>query len=177
MPKFKLRGQVINHSRKKLLVIETDSGKAIVHVLGPKRKSPPDVDADGFKRADGETIFLHKHWWKIWSGFHVNVYQFSDNLLLPVSLMRPVADYHFGDYTTDKASNWGVELSYVTGVIRGKNRKIVAYHTDKFGKVSKSEGIKLARKGAFDNVDIVRHKNGSYFLRSKRNKTKDDNLT
>jgi hypothetical protein len=169
-------GQVINHSSKELLVIENDSGKPIVHRLGPKMKSPNGIDADGFKRGDGESILAHKDWWKIGSGFTANIYQIGRNFLVPISLALPVPDNWFGDYTIDRSPNWGIELAYVTSIIRDKNRKVIGYMTDKFGKVSKAKGIQLAKQGKLDNVDVVHHQNGNIYLRSKRNKTPTDNL-
>lgn len=170
-------GQVINHSSIELLIIENDSDKPIVHRLGPMKKSPVGVDVDGFKRADGERILTHKGWWKIGSGFSANIYQVGDNFLVPVSLTVPVPDNWFGAYTLDESSNWGSELAYVTSIIRDKNRKVVGYKTDKFGRVSKARGIQLAIKGKLDNVEVVHQKNGNIYLRSKRNKIPTDSLS
>jgi hypothetical protein len=39
------RGQIINYSSHSLYVLEADSDRPIVHTLGPKMKSPSDVDA------------------------------------------------------------------------------------------------------------------------------------
>jgi len=90
------RGQILNHSSIPLFVVETDSGSAIVHVLGPKRKSPKQVDADGFRRLDGETVLLHKDWWKIVDFTTADIWQIGDNLLIPTSLAIPVSDGYFG---------------------------------------------------------------------------------
>jgi hypothetical protein len=69
-----LKGKVKNHSSVVLWVVETDTGKAIAHILGPHRKSPENTDADGFKRADGKPIYNHSSWWKIYSGTTADIY-------------------------------------------------------------------------------------------------------
>src|SRR5688572_26054502 len=61
-----LKGHVKNFSSKPVWVLETDSGPAIAHTLKPMFKSPPNIDADAFKRADGKSIDGHKDWWKIY---------------------------------------------------------------------------------------------------------------
>ncbi len=59
------KGMVKNHSSVKLRIVETDTGPPIVHVLEPKHKTPSSLDADGFKRVDGENIKGHNSWRKI----------------------------------------------------------------------------------------------------------------
>lgn len=174
--KHKGWGQIINHSSKALFVIETDSGPAIAHILGPKMKTSNGLDADGFKRADGETLLRHKHWWKIGSGFTANIYQIGSDFLLPISFAVPVPDQQFGSYTIDRSPGWGVELAYVTSIIRDKKRKTIGYMTEKYGEVSRTKGVQLALQGKLDNVDVVHNKDGKAFLRSKRNSTSEDNL-
>ena len=65
MPEEKGKGRIINCSSQELLILETDSGPAIVHRLGPKRKSTENVDTDAFRRSDGNPILLHSGWWKV----------------------------------------------------------------------------------------------------------------
>ncbi len=83
MAKSKVPGRVISHSAIELLVLETDSGPAIVHRLGPHAKTPDGVDADAFKRADGKTILGHKEWWKIPDRFVEDIYQIGEDALKP----------------------------------------------------------------------------------------------
>lgn len=141
------RGQILNHSSIPLLVIETDSGQAVAHLLGPKRKTPRHVDADGFRRVDGETIFLHKNWWKIVNFTTADIWQVGNNLLVPTSFAIPVSDHYFGKYKIDETLNWGEELTYVTDIIRSKRGKVTGYIAEKFGKLSKKEAIRLAGEG------------------------------
>ena len=169
-------GQVINRSSIKLLVIENDSGKPTAHILGQKKKTPTGLDADGFKRFDGKTILGNKTWWKITDWSTADIYQINNDILIPVSLTVPVADKHFGEYVIDKSENWGIELTYVTGIIKNKKRKTIGYRTDRLGEISKSKGITLAEQGKLDNVDII-HKKTGIFLRSKKNSLLKDNLS
>ncbi len=97
-------GQILNHGEKELFVIETDTGPAFVHRLGPMRKSPKKIDADGFKRSDGKTIFLHASWWKIPSGCKVDVYQLGEDTIIPVGASYPVPDV----VMVKKARDFGV---------------------------------------------------------------------
>ena len=105
------KGQIISHSEKALLVIENDLGSPVAHILGPKRKSPKRIDADGFKRADGKAILLQKGWWKITDVSSADIWQIGEDFLIPVSLTVPVPDDHFGSYNLDESSNWEIELS------------------------------------------------------------------
>ncbi len=177
MSEEKGKGQVLNHSSKELFIFETDSGPPIVHRLGPKRKSPSSVDADGFRRADGESILLHSSWWKIPDGFRADIYQLGNNVLIPVSVMAPVRDLQFGNYEIREEANWGEELVYVTGILKDKRRRTTGYLVEGRGEIAVAEAIALATEGGLDNVVIVKHKNGHTFLRTKRNAISDDNLT
>ena len=47
-----IKGSVFNHSSKTLWIVETDTGPARAHKLGPKMRSPSNVDADGIKTVD-----------------------------------------------------------------------------------------------------------------------------
>lgn len=172
------KGQILNHSDIPLLVIETDTGPAVAHWLGPKMKSPDTADADGFKRADGETILMHKSWWKVPSPavrFRADIFQIGGNFLMPFSIMVPVSDQWFGPYKVSNARNWGEPLAYVTEIFRDKNRRTIAYMADGFGRISKAKAVQLARGGKLDNVVVVNGRNGP-FLRTKKNFTADDNL-
>jgi hypothetical protein len=169
------KGRVINHSSKALLVIETDSGAPIAHILGPKRKSPKNTDADGFKRADGKTILRHSGWWKILNFSTADVWEIGTDLLVPVSLMFPVKEDHFGTYKV-QTGEWGEELAYVTSRLRNKQGNVVGYMTERYGKLTKEKAIQLAKRGKLDNVVVVTNKEGTVFLRTKRNAIISDNF-
>ena len=158
MSSVKGRGQILNHSAKELFVLETDSGSAVVHRLGPKMKSPENVDADGFKRADGESILLHGSWWKIPDEFKADIYQAADNVLIPVSVMAPVPDKHFGDYEIREETGWGEKLTYVTGILKDKHGRTTGYIIDGQSEMAADEAIKLAGAGGLDNVVVVTNK-------------------
>lgn len=170
------KGRVLNHSSKTLLVIENDSGKPIAHLLGPKKKSPEDLDVDGFKRADGASILGHKGWWKIIDISSADIWQIGEDFIIPVSLIFPVSDSHFGKYTTS-SGDWGEEMAYVTGRVQNKKGKVVGYMAEGFGKISKAQGIRLTKAGRLDNVVIAENRNGTVFLRTKKNMTAMDNLS
>jgi len=144
-------------------------------MLGPKMKSPVGVDADGLKRVDGKALLVHRAWWKIIPFVSVDIYQVGEDFLLPVSLIRPVADMHFGEYEIVKDEVWGVEMAYVTGVIRDKKKIVTHYVTDRYGVITRGEGIKLTSDNKLDNVIVV---GGSYstFLRAKPNMIIKDNI-
>ena len=177
MPEEKGKGQVLNHSSMELYVLETDSGPPVVHRLGPKRKSPVSVDADGFKRADGEKVLLHSGWWKIPDEFKADIYQLGDNVLIPVSIMAPVPDLHFGNYEIRQETDWGEKLTYLTGILKDKRGRTTGYIIDGRGEVSVADAVKLTNEGGIDNVVLVTNKNGRTFLRTKKNATDEDNLT
>lgn len=80
MPEEKGKGRILNHSSQELLILETDSGPAIVHRLGPKRKSPENVDIDAFRRLDGSPILMHSSWWKVPDDYTANIYQIINGI-------------------------------------------------------------------------------------------------
>ena len=107
--------------------------------------------------------------------FTAHIFQVGSDLLIPASVMIPVADNRFGHYEFDRAENWGEELAYVTRIIRSKSGKTVGYDTDKYGRLSKSKAIKFTQQGKLDNVVVVMNKRGTY-LRTWKNAQQADNL-
>ncbi len=176
MKRIKGKGLILNHSTKVLLVIENDSGKPLIHQLGPKRKSPSTVDADGFRRFDGKPILLHKNWWKVPDFFRADIFEIGTDFMMPISILIPVGDKHFGDYKISEDRNWGEKLTYVTAVIKDKRKKTLGYVIENGKRVSVAEAIKLTRAGKLDNT-VVAERNGKVFLRTKKNMRIDDNLT
>ena len=176
MKKPKGKGQILNHSSKELLVIENDSGKPIAHRLGPKRKSPSSVDADGFRSLDGKPIFLHKYWWKVPNRFKADVFELGSDFLIPVSVMIPVSDTHFGAYDINNDRSWGEPMIYVKAIVRNKRRKTIGYVIEPGKRVSVSQAISLTQSGKIDNAVVVQ-RSGKLFLRTKKNVRPDDNLT
>lgn len=170
-------GQILNHSEKELFVVETDMGQAFVRKLGPKRKSPRTVDADGFKRADGQAILFHTTWWKFLSGTRVDIYQMGDDLLIPVGALYPVQEKEFGDYKFLPDENWGEKLTYVKEILKDKKGKTTGYVIDGGVKLTVGQAIQLTERGELDNVVVVENKRGTKFLRTKKNKKSSDNLT
>jgi hypothetical protein len=170
-------GRIYNHTSKELLVLETDSGPPVVHRLGPHRKSPIEVNADGFRRGDGAAILLHKDWWKVPTYCRADIFQVGDDLLIPVSLMIPVSDKHFGNYEIRDEADWVEKMTYVTSIIKDKRGNTTGYSVEGRGIVSVEDTVKLADAAEIDNVVVVRSKSGGTYLRTKKNTTAEDNLT
>ena len=105
-----MSGQVNNHSSKYLWVVETDSGKAVAHKLAPQRRSPPGVDADGFKAVDGTPINGHTSWIKIVNVSTANVKDDGDELTRGCILCWKVDESEFGQVTYDFSEVWGEPL-------------------------------------------------------------------
>ena len=120
---------------------------------------------------------LHSDWWKIPNYLTADIYQVGENVLIPVSLMIPVSDKHFGNYEIREEFDWGEKLTYVTSIIRDKKGDTTAYSIEGRGTISVVDAIELADAGELDNVVVVRSKNGNTYLRTKKNTTSEDNLT
>ena len=104
-------GRINNRSSRTLWVVETDSGPAVAHLLAPGRRSPPGVDADGFKAVDGTAVNGHRSWVKVtdWSTADVRDAR-NGTLDRGCWLCRDVPESQFGavDYRVD--SGWGRSL-------------------------------------------------------------------
>ena len=120
---------------------------------------------------------MHSDWWKIPNYLTADIYQVGENVLIPVSLMIPVSDKHFGNYEIREEFDWGEKLTYVTSIIRDKKGNTTAYSIEGRGTISVVDAIELADAGELDNVVVVRSKNGNTYLRTKKNTTSEDNLT
>jgi hypothetical protein len=175
-----LKGKVINFSDTTLWVVETTTnhphGPSIAHKLHGKRKSPCNIDADGFKRFDGKPIENHNSWWKIRDINTADIYQNGDDLKVVVLFKTKVSDDEFGSYTLDKGENWGEELRLVTAVYKSKReRKTVAYEISGMGSIDKKTALKMAEAGELDNVVIAQNGKTRY-LRTKPDKAFSNNL-
>ncbi len=105
------KGQVKNHSNNKTLwVVETDTGPAIAHKLGPRRKSPEAVDADGMRAVDGTPISGHTSWWKIIDLSTADVEDDGNQLKAGCILCTKVGDDEFGQITYEPSDGWGDPL-------------------------------------------------------------------
>lgn len=102
-----LKGKVINHSEIDLWVIETTTnrphGPPIAHKLSGKRKSPRNIDVDGFRRIDGKSIDGHKEWRKILDVNNADIYPSGTDLKVCVAFKRKVPDLHFRSYVADNS--------------------------------------------------------------------------
>jgi hypothetical protein len=178
-----MNGKVVNHSSKWLLVIETttNEGKknkppAVIRQLGPKKKTPANIDADGFKRLDGKSIDGHKEWWKIRSFSTADIYDRDDDLRICVLYKIKVPNKEFGDAEIDNSKNWGEDLKYAFSIIKCKSGKTVGYNIEGYGKVDVAQALKLAKEGKIDNVIVVARATTPH-LRTKPDGEKWNNLT
>jgi formylmethanofuran dehydrogenase subunit D len=85
-------------------------------------------------------------------------------------------DTQFGDYKELSEKDWGEKLTYVKEILKDKKGKTTGYIIDREIIITVSEAIRRAEMGKLDNV-VVKNKNGTIFLRSKKNKISSDNFT
>ncbi|MCG8337587.1 MAG: DUF3892 domain-containing protein [Proteobacteria bacterium] len=184
--KKRVKGMVRNHSSKILWVIETDTGKPKAHKLGPKRKSPKGMDADGFKRFDGKSISNHPHWWKIYNFSTADVFDRGKGVTV-IGYKVKVADDEFDikdgngksqiKVEYDYSDGWGDLITYIIGVKRGKNGSLEEFNVDNLGWISKFEAIALVEQEKIDNAVVVRPKSGEPYLRSRPDRKKENNFS
>ena len=91
--------------------------------------------------------------------------------------MLPVPDRHFVDYEIHQETDWGEKLTYVTGILKDNRGKTIGYVIEGQNRITVTEAIMLTKEGKLDNVVIVENKNGTIFLRTKKNTIPEDNLT
>ncbi len=166
-----IKGRARNHSSVPLWVIETTTnhpqGPPIAHCLQPGKKSPADIDSDGYKRMDSASIHGHGSWWKITDVSTADIFTNGQDLLTLVIYESAVAEDHFGTpiYKGCEES-WGEPIIYITGVIKDKKGATVGYRVDSIGEVSKGRAVELVKNGTIDNAVLVTRNNGSQYLRS-----------
>lgn len=105
-----MKGQINNHSSKMLWVVETDSGKAVAHRLDPNKRSPPGVDADGFKAVDGTPVDGHTSWVKVTNISTADVKNEGGGLTRGCVFCWNVQENEFGPVTYDNSPGWGQPL-------------------------------------------------------------------
>jgi hypothetical protein len=165
-------------SLKKIWVLETDSGPPIAHLLKPMTKSPPSLDADAFKREDGEAIDGHRDWWKIYDS-NAEIFDHGKDLRVSVIAKTAVNDKKFApigvEIKYDKAE-WGVPIRLVIDVRRDKKKRIVAYLVNDIGWVDSKQMLAIACKHEVDNARPVFPKEGEAFIRTRRDQELFNNL-
>ena len=181
--KLGIKGQVKNYSSKPLWVIETDSGRAVAHLLQPMSKSPPDVDADGIRRVDGKAIDGHRSWWKFYDFSIMEVFDDGDGLKTSVIRKMKVDDSEFAPADTkviyDRSSSWGVQVNLITDVQRrkvGKRRRITKYHVSNVGWLKPDAALEMTCRGEIDNARPVFPSGGRPYIRTRRDKQIFNNL-
>ncbi|MEW6058011.1 MAG: DUF3892 domain-containing protein [Bdellovibrionota bacterium] len=177
--KLGLKGRVKNYSSKPIWVVETESGKAIAHLLPPMTKSPPNIDADGFRRVDGKPVQGHKLWWKIYDGSTLEVFDDGTDLKTSVIRKRAVDDTEFdskGVIIYDRSEKWAVSVKLVTDVRRNRKRRITKYYVTGDGWISPEQALSLVCQGEIDNARPVFPGTGKPYVRTRRDRELFNNL-
>lgn len=175
--KLGIKCHIKNYSSKALWVLETDTGKPIAHILKPRTKSPPKVDADAFKRRDGKAIDGHKFWWKVYDISNVEVFDLGNDLVVSAVTKTALKDDEFGkDSVTYNESEWGVSIRLVTDIRRDKKRRIVAYHVNELGWLSPSETLAMTCNHEIDNARPVFPNGRTPYIRTRRDQALINNL-
>lgn len=105
------RGVIENESKHQLWVVETDSGRAVAHLLAPGRRSPHTVDADGVRCENGAPIDAHGSWWKARDISVARVGEDDGVLSLSCLFCTRVQDDEFGTSVRfDRSAGWGEPL-------------------------------------------------------------------
>jgi len=104
------KGQVKNYSSRELWVVRKDAGPAIAYRLAPGRKSPDEVDADGFRAVDGTPIDGHTSRVKIVDLSTADVEDDGPELKRGCTLCMDVGEDEFGKVTFDDSLGWGEPL-------------------------------------------------------------------
>lgn len=179
--KIKGKGLVKNFSSKSTWVIETDSGMPKAHVVPPLYKSPPIVDADGFKRVDKGSIRNHCTWWKVPGHIVIRVYDKNSKIDFS-GFAYQVSETRF-NAGPDKSifpqylenEDWAIRMKFIT-TVRAKDPIEVEYFIESIGWISKQDAIKKVRKGEIDNAVLVQRR-GDYYIRSWPDKIKKNNFS
>ena len=179
--KLGCNGHVKNFSSRPLWVLETDSepGKAVAHRLLPGRKSPPRVDADAFRRADGKPIDGHASWWKFYDVSTVEVFDHRDDIQISVVAKTSVFDSEFSKspIVYDQASNWGLPIRLVTDVRRDKKRRPTAYLITGVGWVDPQTFLVMTCSHEVDNARPVFPKGSKPYVRTRRDPELANNIS
>lgn len=175
--KLRGKGAVKNHSTKTLWVVEnTSTGKPIAHKLGPGRRSPPNIDADGFKRVDGKPVQKHTSWWKIRNHTTADIYDKGNGLIVRIIVMKKVKEDEFGNVKYAPSPGWGIPLRNIVGVHKKKG-VIQQYLVEKIGWISKAQAINMTSKGLINNAVVAISRAGNTYLRSRPDNILSNNFT
>lgn len=105
------RGVVKNDTKRVLWVVDTDQGRAVAHLLGPGRQSPPTLDADGVRSEDQVPIDGHGSWWKARDVSVAVVREEDGTLKISCIGCSAVLDGEFGPVRYDRTPDWGEPLA------------------------------------------------------------------
>ena len=142
--KLGFKGHINNYSSKPLWVVVGTGDKAVAYLLPPMTKTPPNIDADGFRRVDGKPVQGHKSWWKIYSGSTMEIFDNGDDLKVSVIKKTPVDDSEFAGKDKkviyEDSKQWAVPIKLIDDVQRNKKKRITKYHITGVGWVKPDIG-------------------------------------
>jgi hypothetical protein len=174
--KLGVKGQVKNFSSVELWTLDTESGLPVAHRLPPGYKSPISIDIDAFKRIDGLAIESHDNWWKFYDFSTPEIYDQGKSISVSTVSKTAVDESHFGKVTyLNKVK--GSRIQVVTDVKRDKNEKITAYFVTELGWVSLQKALELTCRHKIDNARPVFPKNGTPYIRTRRDPELYNNLS
>lgn len=101
-------GVAVNATSKTTLLVAAEGR---VYVLIPGYRSPPGVDADGLRAADGTPIRGHAGWWKFPNGVTATVQDGEEGLIVEATIIWRVGEEEFGAKMIHVQEKWGIPLT------------------------------------------------------------------
>jgi hypothetical protein len=178
---IKGKGVVKNLSSHTIYVVENDTkNKPVARKLGPKRKTPKTIDADGFKRADGKPIKGHSHWWKLRGWTTIILFDDGEDIKFGDTygkkFLSKVPEDEFGNVTYDHVKNWGIPIKNITDTKKDKNGTLSEFYVESIGWISKIEAINMIKNELIDNAIVVEPNGNEPYIRSKPDGIKSNNF-
>lgn len=141
-------------------------------------KTPPNIDADGFRRVDGIAVEGHKSWWKIYGGSTMEIFDDGDRLKISVIRKVAVTDSEFTDKEViyDKSEKWALPIKLIDDVRRNGEKKIIRYHVTGVGWLDPAKVLGMTCKGEIANARPVFPGSGKPYIRTRRDRELFNNL-
>lgn len=102
-----LYGVVINATTQTPLLVVSNGQ---IHRLEPGHRSPPGVDADALRAADGSPIRGYTGWWKIPDGITATVLDEEEGVTVQAFVIWRVTEDAFGQNLRMVEADWGVPI-------------------------------------------------------------------
>ncbi|MCP4756687.1 MAG: hypothetical protein GY866_37975 [Proteobacteria bacterium] len=154
------KGRVKNLSSKTLFIVENDTqNRPVARKLGPKRKTPRNIDADGFKRIDGKPIKGHDSRWKLRGWTTIEVEDDGDSVKFADTYgrkhLKKVKEMHFGKIHHCDIQDWGIPIRDITRVRKGENKNLEMFFVEDIGWKTKNEVMEMIEKDEIENAVVV----------------------